>query len=177
MSNVAPRSCRLVGPGVSLSSNVALATDEIDPWISCTRDIDWAIWYIAHRLSRSDPNQIPAVYLSVIAHPGTESTGRMSAGHHGHHGDQTLQGSQESRAGRELWIEPFANRPFRERSSLPPGQVAAYDRAMQRACSSKEVLCLGRIFGSSVLGTYTFTREVSGCRPVNRSLGGTMQWT
>ncbi|KAL1411650.1 hypothetical protein Q8F55_002615 [Vanrija albida] len=121
------------------------AADDGSPWISTTRSLTWAVWEVARRLS---PPPAP-VHAFVVAQPAAEARVELAV----------------ISPGEEACLDPLplVRGLWRARGDGEGGKLTGNQRdALQaaefaaRACD--ETLFYGRIFASSVLANYEFTR-------------------
>ena len=120
--------------------------EDLSPWISTTRSLDYALWDVARRLAKGEK----VVKLAVIR----QSKGADAGGWEWQH-----RGKRRSIRGAEVWTLATDEIGL-ERGKAPRWEQHHWDRAHRRVLASDEILYYGRIFGESIVADMTFTRQV-----------------
>lgn len=117
------------------------------PWVSTTRNLDWTIWEIARRLAKGEKEVRLAVIKQSVA---VELETRPH-----------MQEKEKCRArGGEVWTVPVGE-IYDTQPHAAYGQRPSWNRARLRALARDEVLYYGRIFDTSIVGDFVWTRNVS----------------
>lgn len=131
------------------------ATDEVSPWISTSRRLDWVIWEIARRLALGGEAR-KVVRMAVIRQ-------RQEPDPYDPELESNLDGSRsrdipEER--RELCCQPWGYLAHYESGILSEKKRHDAMEAKRRTAESYETLYYGRVFSTSIEADLIWTAEV-----------------
>lgn len=131
-----------------------LPADAYTPWISTSRDAQWAVWEVARRLRLGEDCVEMAIISLDVPAPEEGRRSRYSGSARGRSGEITLNPLPDLRH------HQVNGHGTGDRGRMTHSEKEAVAKAITGVDTSSEVLFFGRVFAKSIIANLAFTRTV-----------------